>query len=51
MSKAMLNIYARTFKRRMDAGETFDEVRASFPRLTDVQVKEVMDAMNKNREQ
>lgn len=45
MSKAMLNIYARTFKRRMDAGETFDEVRASFPRLTDAQVEEIKDAL------
>ena len=45
MSKAMLNIYVRTFRRRMDAGETFENVRASFPRLTDVQVQEIKAAL------
>lgn len=45
MSKAMLNIYVRTFKRRMDAGETFEEILASYPRLTDEQVKEIKDAL------
>lgn len=34
MSNAMLNIYVRTFKRRMDAGETFEEVLESYPRLS-----------------
>ena len=34
MSKAMLNIYVRTFRRRMDAGETFEEILASYPKLT-----------------
>ena len=37
MSKAMLNIFVRTFKSRMKAGETFDEIRASYPKLTDEQ--------------
>ena len=45
MSKAMLNIYVRTFRRRMEAGETFDEIRASYPRLTDTQVQEIEDAI------
>ena len=34
MSKAMLNIYVRTFTRRMKSGETFEEIFASYPKLT-----------------
>lgn len=34
MSKAMLNIYVRTVKRRMDAGELLDDILASYPKLT-----------------
>ena len=45
MSKAMLNIYVRTFRRRMDARETFDEILASYPRLTDEQAHEIKDAL------
>lgn len=45
MSKAMLNIYVRTFTRRMKDGETFEEIRASYPRLTDTQVREIKDAL------
>ena len=45
MSNAMLNIYVRTFKRRMDAGETFEEILASYPRLTDEQAKEIKGAL------
>lgn len=43
MSKAMLNIYVRTFKRRMEAGETFDEILTDYPRLTDEQAQEIKD--------
>ena len=45
MSKAMLNIYVRTFRRRMEAGKTFDEILASYPRLTDEQAQEIKDAL------
>ena len=45
MSKAMLNIYVRTFRRRMDAGETFEEILASYPRLTDEQAQEIKGAL------
>ena len=45
MSKAMLNIYVRTFRRRMEAGETFEEILASYPRLTADQVKEIKDTL------
>ena len=47
MSKAMLNIYVRTFSRRMDAGETFEEILASYPRLTDEQAKEIKAELDK----
>lgn len=46
MSKAMLNIYVRTFRRRMEAGETFEEIRASYPRLTDEQTQMIRDSIN-----
>lgn len=39
MSKAMLNIYVRTFRRRMEAGETFEEILESYPRLTEEQAE------------
>ena len=45
MSKAMLDIFVRTFKSRMKAGETFEEIRASYPRLTDAQAQEIKDAL------
>lgn len=46
MSKAMLNIYVRTFRRRMENGETFDEIRSSYPRLTDTQTHMIKDSLN-----
>ena len=47
MSKAMLNIYVRTFTRRMKSGETFEEILASYPRLTDEQAKEIKAELDK----
>ncbi|MDY5102681.1 MAG: DUF433 domain-containing protein [Agathobacter sp.] len=47
MSRAMLNIYVRTFRRRMEAGETFEEILASYPRLTDEQAQEIKDELDK----
>lgn len=41
MSKAMLNIYVRTFRRRMDVGETFEKILTDYPRLTDKQAQEI----------
>lgn len=46
MSKAMLNIFVRTFKSRMKAGETFDEVLVSYPRLTDKQAQMIKDQID-----
>ena len=45
MSKAMLNIYVRTFRRRMDAGETFDEIVAEYPKLTATEIAELKEAI------
>ena len=47
MSKAMVNIYVRTFRRRMDEGETFEEILASYTRLTDEQAKEIKAELDK----
>ena len=47
MSRARLNIYVRTFRRRMEAGETFEEILASYPRLTDEQAQEIKDEFDK----
>ena len=47
MSRAMLNIYVRNFRRRMEAGETFEEILASYPRLTDEQAQEIKDEFDK----
>ena len=46
MSKAMLNIFVRTFKSRMKAGETFEEIRESYPRLTDEQAQMIKDQID-----
>lgn len=46
MSKVMLNIYVRTFKRRMGNGETFDEIMDSYPRLTEEQSQMIRDSIN-----
>ena len=45
MSKAMLNIYVRTFRRRMEAGETFEEILASYPRLTEEQAEKIRNEL------
>lgn len=46
MSKAILNIYVRTFKRRMESGETFEEILESYPKLTNTQQQMIKDAIN-----
>ena len=45
MSKAMLNIYVRTVRRRMVNGETLEEIMNSYPKLTDVQKQMITDAL------
>ena len=45
MSKAMLNIDGRTVRRRMENGETLEEVMNSYPKLTDTQKRMITDAL------
>lgn len=47
MNKSMLKIFTRTFKKKMAAGATFDEVAAEYPRLTQEELKEIADALEK----
>lgn len=46
MSKAMLNIYVRTVKRRMESGEDLEDILASYPKLADVQKQKIRDALS-----
>lgn len=45
MSKSMLKIYTRVFKRRMDAGESFEEIVMDYPRLTEDEISDIRDAL------
>lgn len=46
MSKSMLKIYIRVFKRRMDAGESFEDIVADYQKLTDQEVEDIKEALN-----
>lgn len=39
--KTALKIASRTIKRRLDAGETWEEVVRDYPRLTDAELEEI----------
>lgn len=45
MSKSMLKIYVRVFKRRMDAGESFEDIAADYPKLTDQEIEDIKEAL------
>ena len=45
MSKSMLKIYTRVFKRRMDAGDSFEEIVADYPKLTQDEIAEIKKAL------
>lgn len=45
MTKAQLNLMVRVFKRRMDQGETFDEILEDYPKLTEKDIKQLKDAL------
>ena len=45
MSKSMLKIYTRVFKRRMGAGESFEEIAADYPRLTEDEIADIREAL------
>ncbi len=45
MSKAVKNIIIRVVKNRMAAGETFEEIIKSYPRLTKDEIKEIKEEL------
>ncbi len=45
MTAAVKNVMVRVIKRRMAKGETFEEIIAGYPRLTQAEVKELKKAV------
>ena len=45
MSKSMLKIYVRVFKRRMDVGESVEDIAADYPKLTDHEIEDIKEAL------
>ncbi len=45
MSKAAKNVMVRVIKRRLAKGETFDEIIATYPKLTAEEVEELKEAV------
>lgn len=45
MSNAKFNLMVSVFKRRMAAGETFEEVAADYPKLTDEDLERIRTAL------
>jgi Protein of unknown function (DUF433). len=45
MSKAVKNIIVRVVKNRMAAGEAFEEIIKSYPRLTKDEIKEIKEEL------
>lgn len=45
MSKSMLKIYTRVFKKRMAAGEQFEDIIKDYPRLTADEIAEIKKAL------
>ena len=41
MTKSMLNLFVRVYKRRLAAGETLEEIDASYPALTEADKEEI----------
>ena len=46
MSNAMLNIFVRTVKRRMEAGEELEEILASYPKLSEEDKEQIREAVS-----
>lgn len=46
MSNAMLKIYTRVFKRRMETGESFEDIIADYPKLTDQEIADIKQALS-----
>lgn len=47
MSKSILNIYTRVFKKKMDAGIAFDEITEQYPGLTEDELEDIKKALEK----
>lgn len=45
MSNAKLNLMASVFKRRMAAGETFEEIAENYPKLTAEDLEQIRAAL------
>lgn len=45
MSKAMRNLMIRVITKRMKAGETFDEIIADYPKLTESEIEDLRKAI------
>jgi uncharacterized protein (DUF433 family) len=45
MTTSQKNLMIRVIKKRMAAGETFDEIIADYPKLTDAEVEELREAV------
>ena len=47
MSNAKLKLMVSVFSRRIIAGETFEEVAADYPKLTEADLEQIREALNK----
>lgn len=45
MSNIVKNILIRAVKNRLAAGETFEDIIKSYPKLTKVEIKEIKEAV------
>lgn len=45
MSNALKNIVLRVIKRRMASGETFEEIIADYPKLTEEEIAELKEVV------
>lgn len=45
MSTAMLNIFVRTVKRRMEKGEDLEEILESYPKLSEEDKEQIRQAV------
>lgn len=45
MSKSMLKIYTRVFKKKMADGTTFEEVAEQYPKLTEEEIADIKAAL------
>ena len=48
MSNAKLKLMVSVFKRRMDAGETFEEILTDYPKLTSADINQLKEALGIN---